>query len=84
MKKLAFVLALLLAVQTWGVIGAQQAKRVTHTCKLEVGPLCYYWEKNTLGKIFDKDHGEEIEDALMEGREAAKEALEKLKQGSDP
>ncbi|MEQ8273060.1 MAG: hypothetical protein RMA76_10755 [Deltaproteobacteria bacterium] len=53
MKKVALVLFVLLAVLSWGVVGRSQADDVGTDCKAEAGPLCFYWERNAVGKTMD-------------------------------
>lgn len=77
MRKLALVLFVLLAIQSFGVYGAHQAKRVVFQCKLEVGPLCYYWEPSAIGKIVGADPAKEVEAALEKSREAWDEQVAK-------
>lgn len=70
MKKLALVLFVLLAVQSWGVYGAWQARKITQTCKAEVGPLCFLWEANTLGKLVGDTKSKELEETVEKARKA--------------
>ena len=79
MKKVALVLAILLAVQTYGVIGAAQAKRIMYTCTMELGPLCYAWEENMVGKMLGPERAAELEGTLLDAREKfEKDFAEKL------
>ncbi len=70
MRKLALVLFVLLAIQSFGVYGAYQAQRVVYRCELEVGPLCYYWQPSAIGKIIGPEPAEDLEAALEKSREA--------------
>jgi hypothetical protein len=73
MKKLALVLFLLLAVQSYGIYGAVVTEKVTKTCTLELGPLCYAWEDNAIGKLLGDKSSKQLDEAL----EKAKKAWEK-------
>lgn len=64
MKKLVVVLFVLLAVQSYGVYGRTQADRIMYTCEMEVGPLCFHWEQNAIGKLLGQDGAEKMEDQL--------------------
>lgn len=77
MRKLALVLFVLLAVQSFGVYGAYQAQRVVYRCELEVGPLCYYWEPSAIGKIIGSDPSEDVEAALEKSRKTWDETVAK-------
>ena len=54
-KKIVIIIGVVLAVLIiWGLIGAQEAAKLTNTCKVGLGDrLCWIWEKNTLGEIAD-------------------------------
>lgn len=79
MKKVALVLFLLLAVQSYGVYGAAVTRSVSHECTLEVGPLCYAWEPSALGKLVGVDKAKELESAVKKARKAVdEEIVEKL------
>lgn len=69
-KTFAFVLFVLLAVQSYGVFGAVQADRVLYTCTTEVGPLCYAWEETTWAKMLGPDRAAQLEDKLAEAKES--------------
>ncbi|MCK6546212.1 hypothetical protein L6R52_10210 [Myxococcota bacterium] len=78
MKKLALVLFLLLAVQSYGVYGAAVTKKVTKTCTLEVGPLCYAWEDNAIGKLLGDKNSKQLDEALQKAKKAwEKDFIEK-------
>jgi hypothetical protein len=68
MKKIILVLLLIVAVESWGIYGAARANHVYHTCTLEIGPLCYAWEDNALGKLLGKERSQDIEDQLIKAR----------------
>jgi hypothetical protein len=68
MKTFVLVLLVLFAIETYGVYGAAQAKKVTHSCTLEVGPLCYAWEKNAIGKILGDKNADDLEDAFRKAK----------------
>jgi hypothetical protein len=68
MKTIIGILFVLLAIETWGVYGATRAKHITITCALEIGPLCYMWEENALGKLLGPERSEEIEGALLKAK----------------
>jgi len=70
MKKLIAVLVLLLGVQSYGIFGAMQAKRIVYTCTLEVGPLCYAWEENALVKALGPKAAEKLESSLEDAKKA--------------
>src|SRR5262245_14906117 len=79
MKKLALVLFVLLAIQTWGVVGAARTQGLKYECSVQVGPLCYWWEESTLGKLISEDKMDDIEDAMEDARAAwRKDVAEKL------
>jgi hypothetical protein len=84
-KKLALILLVLFAIETYGVYGAAMAKKVTHKCTLEVGPLCYAWEKNALGKILGDKPTAEIEDALEKAKKTWEdEVVDRASKAKDP
>jgi hypothetical protein len=70
MKRIIFVLVLLLGAQTYGVYGATQARRIGVDCRLELGVLCFDWEQNQLGRILGEDGASELE-ASIESLEQA-------------
>jgi len=70
MRKLVLLLCLLLAVQSYGVYGAWQARRVVYDCTVEVGPLCYAWELSAIGKVLGVSPAQDVEDALEKSRDA--------------
>ena len=70
MRKLSFLLFVLLAAQSYGVYGAWQARRVVYTCTFEVGPLCYAWEQSAIGKALGAGPSKDVEEALQKSREA--------------
>jgi hypothetical protein len=70
MKKIVAILLVLLAVETWGVYGAVQARHITVTCTMEIGPLCFMWEENALGKLLGTERSKEIETALEKAKKA--------------
>ena len=70
MKKLIAVLFLLLAVQSYGVYGRAQSDRIMYKCTMEVGPLCYAWEANAIGKILGTENAEEMEAQLEKMKDA--------------
>jgi hypothetical protein len=83
MKKLVVILFVLLAIQSFGVYGRARADRITHTCEWEVGPLCYYWEKNALGELIGDDASDELEEKLEAAKEAWEEdVVERLAEGA--
>ncbi len=53
MKNLGILLGVAAFVIAWGLLGAQQADKVGNTCKAQAGPLCFVWERNSLGKAGD-------------------------------
>jgi hypothetical protein len=67
--KLLLLISLLFAVQTYGVVGAWQAKRVTRDCTLEVGPLCYAWEPNALSTLISDEQEERVAEQIEKMRE---------------
>ena len=75
MKKLVVILALLLIVQTYGVYGAMQAKRVVFTCTTEIGVLCFAWEENVLAKVLGADEAAALEDSLSDARDVWEEKV---------
>lgn len=70
MKKLALVLFVLLAIQTWGVVGRAQADRIMYDCVIEAGPLCFYWEENAIAKLLPEGGAEKLEEKLEDARDA--------------
>ena len=83
MKKLVAILFVLLAIQSYGVYGRAQADRITYTCEWEVGPLCYRWQQNALGKLLGDDGAEELEEKLDAAKKAWEEDfMEKLTEGA--
>jgi hypothetical protein len=68
MKRVVLVLILLLAVESWGVYGAAKARHVYVTCTMEVGPLCFVWEDNALGKLIGKERQRDVDEALVKAR----------------
>lgn len=45
---------LLIIIIIWGLIGAQEATKLTNNCSLGLGErLCWFWEKNILGEVAD-------------------------------
>jgi hypothetical protein len=79
MKTFALVLFLLLAVQTWGVVGAWRTNGIRYKCTLELGPLCYTWEETSVSKLLGDEKIEEIEDALGDAKDVwEKEVVEKI------
>lgn len=75
MKKLALVLFLLLALQSWGVYGAWQTQRILYRCTVEVGPLCYAWEETALVKAVGRDNAEKLEGKLKAAKQAFEEGF---------
>ena len=53
MKNLGILLGLAGFVIAWGLLGAAQAGKVGYTCKAEVGPMCFLWERSGVGKAQD-------------------------------
>lgn len=87
MKKVAIILLLLLAIESYGVWGAAEARHITVTCTLEVGPLCYAWEPSAIGKILGADGSHDLEAALAKARkswedEFVERAMEAKKSGA--
>jgi hypothetical protein len=83
MKKLVLILALLLAAETYGVYGRHQADRIMYNCTAEVGPLCFAWEENALGKLIGTSNAEDLEEKLEAARDAWEEDfVEKLAEGA--
>ena len=84
MKKLVAILIVLFAVQTYGVYGRSQADKITYKCTAELGPLCFAWEQNALGKLIgDDDMAEELEEKLDKAKEAWEEDfVERLAEGT--
>lgn len=79
MRTIAFVLFLLLAIQSWGVYGAARTQGVRHRCTMKVGPLCYAWEETAVAKLLGQDRMDKVEDALAEAKEAwEEEVVEKI------
>jgi hypothetical protein len=71
MKKIVVVvLVLLLAIESWGIYGASQVQHVYYTCTWEVGPLCFAWEENAIGKLLGHERSKDIDDALVKARKA--------------
>lgn len=64
MKKLVAILIVLLAIESYGVYGRAQADRIMYTCEVEIGPLCYSWAPNAIGKLLGEDNAEEMEEQL--------------------
>ena len=77
MKTVALILALLLGLQTWGVVGAAQVMGIRYSCTAEVGPLCYLWEESVLGKLLPEGDTSRIEEALADAREVFDEQFVK-------
>ena len=78
LKGLTLILGLVVLGQSYGIYGRAQADRIMFDCTFEVGPLCYAWEKNTLGKILG-DRATDVEGALKEAKENIdKEFIQKL------
>jgi hypothetical protein len=83
MKKLVAILILLLAVETYGVFGRAQADKITYTCNWEVGPLCFSWEQNALGKLIGDDAADDLEEKLEKAQKAWEEDfVERLAEGT--
>lgn len=84
MRMLALLLFLVVVVETWGIYGGFQTSRIVYTCKIPVGPLCYYWEESAFGKLFGTGSAaRKMEDSLLETKKAVeKQFLEKAK--ADP
>ncbi len=83
MKKLVALLIVLLAVETYGVYGRHQADRIMYTCEMEVGPLCFSWKENALGKLLSGDQAAALEEKLDKARKAFEEDfVDKLAQGA--
>src|SRR5687768_12003491 len=79
MKTFVFLLVLLFAVETWGVVGAWKTESIRYKCTTKVGPLCFVWEQSAIGKVLGDDSSEDIEDAIEKAREAWEEdVVEKL------
>ena len=77
-KTITLILALVVLGQSYGIYGRAQADRIMFDCTIEVGPLCYAWEKNTIGKILG-ERATDVEGALKEARENIdKEFIQKL------
>src|SRR5262245_33167002 len=84
MKKFALLIFVLFAIETWGVIGAWQTQRVTRTCNMKVGPLCFAWEENALGKMLGEKKSDELDDALAKAKEVwEKDFVEKAAKKKD-
>ncbi len=78
MKKFALVLFVLLAVETWGVVGRAQADRIVYDCVVEAGPLCFYWEQSALAKALPEGVAEKFEDKLEDARDAWEKNVTKM------
>jgi hypothetical protein len=52
-KNLGIVLGVVAFVIAWGLLGKTQSDKIGNSCKAEVGPLCFVWEKNAVGKAED-------------------------------
>lgn len=88
MKKLIFILFVLLAVETYGVYGASQVRRITYSCRVEIGPLCYAWQESAIGKLLGPERSKELEASLSRARRAFEEdfadkLLDAKKSGSE-
>ena len=70
---------MIILVQSYGIYGAAQAKRIIYTCETEVGPLCYQWKENGFTKLVGGDNAEKIEKKLSEAKESfEKDFLDKI------
>jgi hypothetical protein len=67
-KKLVAVLLVLLAVQSYGIYGGAQAKRIMYSCTMELGPLCYAWELNTVGRLLVEDKAAALESKMLDAK----------------
>ena len=48
------VFIIFLIIFIWGLIGAQEAGKLTNDCSFGLGKrLCWFWEQNRLGEIAD-------------------------------
>ena len=85
MKTLAFVLFVLLSIQSYGVFGAYQADRILYTCTAEVGPLCFAWEESGWAKLVGPERAAELESRLAEARAAWEEGfVARFLKGDEP
>jgi hypothetical protein len=75
MKTIAFVLFVLLVIQSWGVYGAARTQGVRHRCTMKVGPLCYLWEETAVAKLLGEDRMDKVEEALEEAKQAWEEEV---------
>lgn len=80
MKKVALVLFVLLAIETWGVVGRAHADRIVYDCVVEAGPLCFYWEQSAVAKVLPTGGAEALEEKLEDARKAwERNVMRKLK-----
>ena len=81
MKILVAVLVLIIAIQSYGIYGGFHAERVTVTCTMELGPLCYAWELNALGKLLGPERALKLDEKLSSVKdEWEDEFADRLKQ----
>ena len=53
-----------------------------YTCEVELGPLCYNWKENALGKLLGPDKAKALEEKLHGAKKAFEENfIEKLQEG---
>ena len=55
-KTIILISVIVVVLIIWGLVGAQQAAKLTYDCKLGLGDgnsICWIWEKNKLGEIAD-------------------------------
>jgi hypothetical protein len=69
MKKALAVVLLLLAIETWGVIGATVTMRLVYSCTIKVGPLCYAWEESMFAKALGMERAQAIEGEVRAAKE---------------
>jgi len=75
MKKLIAVLFALLAIESYGIYGAMQAKRIVYSCTIEVGPLCFAWDESSIAKLLGPAAAEKLEGKLADAKQSLEQDL---------